>query len=200
MNEARLAEENSHETPKELSQTPTENEKIDLQEGGECYEAEGRENEADLGVSLDTDAGPDPDPISDPAEAQAGRLDQLRGELIRLQEALAQREAHLARIEKEYEEFRALFPDVALSALTDAIWKDVENGNSLAAAFALAERRRVVTEEKAALSNKENRERSAGAMKNAQNEYFSPDEVRAMSSGEVRKNYQKIMRSMQSWR
>ncbi|MBQ8415891.1 MAG: hypothetical protein IJX13_03175, partial [Clostridia bacterium] len=86
-----------------------------------------------------------------------------------------------------------------LSAITDAIWKDVESGNSLAAAFALAERRRVVAEEKATLLNKANRERSAGAMRNAQNDYFSPDEVRAMSSTEVRKNYQKIMRSMQNW-
>ncbi|MBQ8415316.1 MAG: hypothetical protein IJX13_00220, partial [Clostridia bacterium] len=108
MNEARVAEESTHEVLEAVPQTPPTNEEINSQEGGECYERETRESEADPAISVDTDADPDPDPISDPPEDQARGLDQLRGELIRLQNALEQKEAHLARIEKEYEEFRKL--------------------------------------------------------------------------------------------
>lgn len=199
MDEVRTTEDGLCEAPMDLA-TQAENEKIDLQEGGEHHEDETRAVEEDSSISADPSSDPDTDPIPDPAEDQASRLGQLRGELTRLQAALATKQAQLSRIEKEYEDFCSLFPDVSLSELTDATWRDVENGNSLAAAFALAERRRVVAEEKAALSNKANRERSAGAMSNTQNEYYSPDEVRAMSTDEVRKNFQKIMRSMKDWR
>ena len=48
--------------------------------------------------------------------------------------------------------------------------------------------------------NRRNAERSAGrAGTNAAPEYFSPDEVRAMSQHEVRENYQKIRASMKRW-
>lgn len=198
MDEVRTAEEALCEATMDPA-PQAEDEKIDLQEGGEYHEAEARTDKGDPSIPLDPPSDPDPDSLSDPAEDQAGRLDQLRGELIRLQAALEKKQTQLSRIEKEYEDFCALFPGVALSELTDATWRDVENGNSLAAAFALAERRRMVAEEKAARLNKENRARSSGAMSNVQNEYYSPEEVRTMSGAEVRKNYQKIMQSMQHW-
>lgn len=48
--------------------------------------------------------------------------------------------------------------------------------------------------------NRRNAARSAGrAGTNASPEYYSPDEVRAMSAAQVRENYQKIRASMKKW-
>ena len=48
--------------------------------------------------------------------------------------------------------------------------------------------------------NRRNAARSAGrAGTNASPEYYSPEEVRAMSAHEVRENYQKIRASMKRW-
>ncbi|MBO7176248.1 MAG: hypothetical protein J6W14_02630, partial [Clostridia bacterium] len=48
--------------------------------------------------------------------------------------------------------------------------------------------------------NLKNAQRSAGvAGRDAPAEYFSPDEVRAMSPSEVRRHYSKILDSMKSW-
>ena len=48
--------------------------------------------------------------------------------------------------------------------------------------------------------NRRNASRSAGrAGNNPAPEYYSPDEVRAMSPKEVRENYKKIRASMQKW-
>jgi len=48
--------------------------------------------------------------------------------------------------------------------------------------------------------NRRNAARSAGrAGTNAAPEYYSPDEVRAMSPAQVRENYQRIRASMQKW-
>ena len=92
-----------------------------------------------------------------------------------------------------------LYPQTPLSSLPDNVWQDVKQGIPLAAAYALAERRRAYTEALASSTNEQNKKCSAGAISSTENEYFSPSEVRAMSQGEVRANYQKIMRSMQKW-
>ena len=48
--------------------------------------------------------------------------------------------------------------------------------------------------------NQINAYRSSGqAGSNTAREYFSPDEVRAMSQSEVRANYQRIIESMKKW-
>ena len=106
----------------------------------------------------------------------------------------------MTRIDRECEEFRSLYPDVPLSALPDSVWKDTESGIPLAAAYALADRRRIRTEELAAEANLRNKGRSSGSLEGTAPEYFSADEVRAMSQKEVRRNYQKILRSMSHWR
>ncbi len=148
----------------------------------------------------------DPLQDSDSASSVAGEgdsqsgLEQLRGELTRLRAELAQREVFWERIGEECDEFRTLYPDVSLKALPDSVWNDVGRGIPIAAAYALAEKRRLYTETEAAKRNEENKMRSAGSLAATENEYFSPAEVRAMSSREVHENYQKIMRSMQKWR
>ena len=99
----------------------------------------------------------------------------------------------------ECEEFHTLYPQTPLSALPDSVWQDVKQGVPLAAAYALAERRRAYTEALANSKNEQNKKCSTGALSATENEYFTPGEVRAMTQGEVRANYQKIMLSMQTW-
>jgi len=132
-------------------------------------------------------------------DSQIG-LEQLRSELTQLRQELASREAFWKRIGDEYTEFQTLFPQAELSSLTDSTWEDVKRGIPLAAAYALAEKRRLFLEEKASKSNSENQKKAFGALSGSENEYFSSQEVRAMSQEEVRANYHKIMKSMQNWR
>ncbi len=155
--------------------------------------------------SVDPEISADSDPHSDPdhsAPAQADpeeQLRQLRDELRQLRAELAQQDALLSRMGAECEEFYALYPQTPISSLPDNVWDDVKQGIPLAAAYALAERRRAYTQALADSTNKQNVKCSSGALSSTENEYFSPAEVRAMTQAEVRANYQKIMRSMQKW-
>ena len=134
----------------------------------------------------------------DEEDPRAGILE-LREKLKDLEERLNAREAALLRLDRECGEFRELYPDVAFSSLSDKVWEDVQKGIPIAAAFALYERRCALTEELANKSNGENKKRAPGAVSGGEEEYFSPGEVRAMSQEEVRKNYDKIVYSMQKW-
>lgn len=158
--------------------------------------------EPDTACELPDDPGADPDPSPDPTvpPGAGNGIDELRDELNRLKTAFAAREQRRERIEREYGEFRALYPNVPLEALSDALWSEVEHGTPLAAAFALEERRRIRREEMAESENRKNKERSSGALHVAAEDELSPAEVRAMSAADVRRNLSRIMRSMQKWR
>ena len=154
----------------------------------------------DLEIPANTDPNPDPDHSASAEATPEEQLRQLRDELTRLRQTVAQQDAILFRMGEECLEFHTLYPETPLSALPDDVWKDVKQGVPLAAAYALAERRRAFTESLAATANQKNRQRSSGALESTEADYFSPNEVRAMTQQEVRANYQKIMRSMQKWR
>ncbi len=155
---------------------------------------------ADPAVSADSGGDPDPDPDATATKEGGDGLAELRAELRQLRLAFTAQQTRRARLESEYEEFRALFPDASVTALPDAVWEDVAAGSSLAAAFALFERRRAHTLALAAESNARNEKRSAGALHGTDSGDLTPAEVRAMTPLEVRTNYEKIMRSMQKWR
>lgn len=158
------------------------------------------DSSGDPEVPADSDPNPDPD-HSPPVEASPEeQLQQLRDELTRLRQEMSRQQALLSRMGEECEEFHTLYPETPLSSLPDNVWADVKQGIPLAAAYALAERRRAYTESIAAAANQQNGQRSTGALEATDTEYFSPGEVRAMTQAEVRTNYQKIMRSMQKWR
>lgn len=143
---------------------------------------------------------PSPDPSSPPTPTEEGDpLGDLRRELDLLKEGLLAQAAQDARIAAEREEFRSLYPQIPLSALPDSVWEDVRRGIPLAAAYALCERRRAQTDAVAAQSNRINRARSAGRINSDTSDFFTPSEVRAMSSDEVRRNYSAILRSMREW-
>lgn len=116
-----------------------------------------------------------------------------------MEQRLQMQEKRFAALGRECEEFNALYPEIPLSSLPESVWEATRQGIPLAAAYALEERRRIRSEEKARESNLRNRQRSTGELRPAANDFFSPAEVRAMSTAEVRANYQSIMRSMQKW-
>lgn len=150
-------------------------------------------------VFEDPCADPDPDCGTADATAAPYGLDELRGELIALREELASERARHEREARDYEEFCRLYPDVPLASCSDAVWRAVENGTPLAAAYALEERRRALTAARAAQANEQNKQRSSGRVKDAQSDFFTPDEVRSMSQNEVRANLSRIMQSMKKW-
>ena len=130
------------------------------------------------------------------------RLAELRDELTKLRDELtAERNlrADLRRMASELREFQTLFPDVPLSELPDEVTDGMCAGIPPAAGYALFLRRQRERERQAKSVNDANRLRSSGSLTTADADYFSPAEVRAMSPSDVRKNYQKIMQSMQKW-
>lgn len=126
-------------------------------------------------------------------------LESLRRELNLLRAQMDGQSRAMQKIGLEYAEFCDLYPNQSPEELPDEVWESVRRGIPLSAAYALAERRKFRTEEKARTLNLENHQRSSGALGQGTSGYLSPDEVRAMSQAEVRANYQTILLSMQKW-
>jgi len=174
-----------------------------LEEGGyasvETTDDVSQEGIADTPLSADPLQDTDPDSGTSTPQTPTNGIDELRNELMQLRQELAARDAFFTRLGNEYDEFKVLYPNVSPEMLSDSIWKDVRRGIPLAAAYALAEKRRQHDEAQAERFNRENRLRSPGAVSGVEQEYFTPAEVRAMSRHEVRENYQKIVQSMRKW-
>lgn len=136
-----------------------------------------------------------------PAESDAERADRLEGELAELKAGIERERAQNSRMLSEYAEFSELFPEVSPEKIDDDVWESVKSGVPLAAAYALYDKKRSAAKERAAAVNEKNSARTAGSVKGAGgDDYFSPAEVRAMSSGEIRANYDKIVSSMKKWK
>ncbi len=145
-------------------------------------------------------------PVSEIAEAveempdSESELELLRAEVQTLKDALNKKEAEQSKILGELESFNRLFPEISVKDVPEAVWKNVDSGIPLSAAYALYEKETARLSDKAMEINRRNAAMSAGiAGKEAEKEYFSPDEVRAMSQREVHENYSKIQRSMKHW-
>ena len=143
------------------------------------------------------------DPASQALESNQtadSELEYIRRELSMLRSQLDGQTRAMQKIGLEYAEFCDLYPEKSPEDLPDEVWENVQRGVPLSAAYALAERRRIRTAEKARSLNEENKKRSAGSVETEQTGFFSANEVRAMSQAEVRANYQNILRSMPKWR
>ena len=137
--------------------------------------------------------------IEPPAEDKSEVLT-LRAELEALKKELEESRAFYARLDVECAEFSSLYPGVSITSLPDSVWQSVKKGVPLSAAYALEVRRAEMKAQKARAINRENRERSSGAIGiDNRNDFFSPTQVRAMSAAEVRANYTKIIESMSKW-
>ena len=105
------------------------------------------------------------------------------------------------RILEEIGDFNSLFPEVSIDEIPESIWESVKKGTSLAASYALYEKRKLTEAQRIAQINESNAKRAAGvAGVHTANEYFSPDEVRKMSRSEVHANFAKIRKSMEKWK
>ena len=124
----------------------------------------------------------------------------LESEIAALKEELERSKSEVDRKAKEYAEFKELFPHVGLDRLDAEVTAMTEAGVPLAAAYALYEKRLAVKIEAAKAHNEATRSGGFGSVgKNTAEEFYTPAEVRAMTQTEVRKNYQKILRSMENW-
>lgn len=125
----------------------------------------------------------------------------LKAEIDRLRALLEQKEREQKRVMEEMDEFSRLFPNTSVRQIPDEVWQNVDAGIPLSAAYALYEKKSRIDRLHAQEINRQNAERSAGsAGVHTPNEYFSPEEVRAMSPSEVRENFKKIRESMKKWR
>lgn len=140
-----------------------------------------------------------PEEPIDPPENTEEAVD-LRSELESLRQRLETAERTAREISAGWREFSELYPDADLNSLPDSFNSDIERGIPPAAAYALEMRRREVRRLKIEESDRRAREMSSGRVSGTDDGLYSPDEVRAMPPAEVRKNMEKIRRSMKSWR
>ncbi len=167
--------------------------------GGDAYESDVKADPEDHAVLEDSPEDPDPDSRSD--QQLDGNDDPLAlsREISRLRAELEARDDLIHRFADDYREFGVLYPGVGLEALPESVWQDAKRGIPLAAAYALYRHKEGLREAAASASNRQNICRSPGGVEPTPNDYYSPDEVRAMSQSQVRKHYRHIMKSMESW-
>lgn len=129
-------------------------------------------------------------------EALKQEIDQLHAQINKLEELKKSQN----RILSELGDFTALFPEIPVEEIPEEVWESVKRGASLAASYALYEKRMAAEALRIARINAKNASKSPGAAgTNTQGEYFSPEDVRRMSRSEVHANYSKIKESMKKW-
>ena len=107
---------------------------------------------------------------------------------------------HQEAIAEQLNEFSELFPEIAVKNVPEEVWESVKRGNSLAASYAVYEKRVTEAAKRIERINAKNASSSAGAIdKHTSQEFFTPDDVRKMSPSEVHANFAKIKRSMEKW-
>ena len=182
-----VGEELADEENTEATEPVDQNEEIETAEENEVVE-ETPENETE------------DEPENEETKPDASELAYLKAELETLKKELAESRAFYSRLEGECAEFSELYPGVSLSSLPDSIWQSVKKGVPLAAAYALEVRKAELDTLRAQKINTLNRNMSSGALEgDSRSDYFTPDQVRAMSAAEVRANYTKIVNSMSKW-
>ena len=184
--------------PSELEEEKKPEELSEELEGGEELSEEPEIDEP-TSANADDSQESEEDAAAKIEELRARRL-LLEGEIASLEGELEKRRAETDKAAREYAEFRALYPDADTEALPEDVLKSVEAGLPLAAAYALYEKRMQKRSADIAAHNESTRQVSFGSVgKSPESDYFTPDEVRAMSQSEVRANYSKILQSMKSW-
>ena len=115
-------------------------------------------------------------------------------------EALRHEKKVKENLEKELEILTEVFPELKSEDIPDQVFEDCEDGKGLAARYALyyvKEQRNAAEKEK---REEENRKSAPPEVKTSEESvYFTPEAVRAMSKGDIRKNYKAIMKSMEAW-
>jgi hypothetical protein len=127
-------------------------------------------------------------------------VDTLRAELETLKAEFEEKKRAYEKISREFGEFSEIFPTTDIKSLPDSVWEEVKSGIPLAAAYALYEKKCAIRAEAANNANLKNSALSSGSIgREVTENFYTPDEVRAMSRAEVKKNYSKIIESMKKW-
>ena len=125
---------------------------------------------------------------------------QLEGEIALLEGELERKREETDRKAREYAEFKELFPHAEISELSPEVLAMVDSGVPISAAYALYEKRLSAKNAAAAAHNNATKQGGFGSVgRGGEEEFYTPDEVRAMTQSEVKHNYQKILRSMKNW-
>ena len=124
----------------------------------------------------------------------------LKAELDTLRQELEEKKKSFERMSREIGEFSEVFPEKSINAIPDSVWESVKTGIPLAAAYALYERKNALRADAASRINERNGNVTTGPIGRASTEnFYTPDEVKAMSRSEVKRNYSKILESMKKW-
>jgi hypothetical protein len=106
------------------------------------------------------------------------------------------------RRNNEYKEFFETFPDAKPEEITVETWQKVENGIPLKFAFLEQQYNALKNSIDTTNKNKESAKADIGSIKSngdAQENYYTQDQVKNMSQSEIRKNLTKINESMKRW-
>ncbi|MBQ5746909.1 MAG: hypothetical protein IIV81_03110 [Clostridia bacterium] len=128
-------------------------------------------------------------------EKEGNALDMEELEAFRLEKRVKK------NLEEEIKKLLEIFPDFDTETIPDEVFDKCEDGRGLAAEYALW----YLTEEKRkGEQQKKEEENDKSAPPNVKDSseplYFTPEQVRAMSESEIRKNYKTIMNSMEKWK
>ena len=138
--------------------------------------------------------------VSEEETSQTDNSEELRAEIERLREEIEKRDKENARMVAEIGEFAAVFPETSIESISSEVWKSVNAGVPLAAAYALYEKKSAAYQKFTQSINQKNYEQSSGALgKESYDSYYSPSEVKKMSPAEVRAKYNIIIESMKKW-
>ena len=156
--------------------------------------------------TLEEELSDTPDKQEEPMFSQ-GIIDDLEAKKLSLESEIASLEGELEKKReetdkkaREYAEFKELFPNANLDELEPEVLAMTEAGVPLSAAYALYEKRLKARNAAVKAHNMATKESGFASVGNSANEeFYTPDEVRSMTRTEVKQNYQKILRSMKSW-
>ena len=128
-------------------------------------------------------------------EALEAELAQSRQEIQRLSSLIRDRE----RADREAADFAELFPALKREEIPDFVREEAEkSGIPLIAVYALYARRQEIAAARADQTAKKSAEGSAGSVGGSisENDFFTLEQIRAMTPKEVKKHYKTIMKSL----
>ncbi len=133
-------------------------------------------------------------------EEKEPSVEEMLLELKALREELLEKRKAFEKMSRDIGEFEELFPEKKVNEIPDTVWESVKTGIPLAAAYALYERKNAIRRDAAENTNTANSARATGPIgRDVTENFYTPDEVRAMSRAEVKRNYSKILESMKKW-
>lgn len=128
-------------------------------------------------------------------ESLEAELAQSRQEIQRLSSLIRDRE----RADREAADFAELFPTLKREEIPDFVREEAEkSGIPLIAVYALYARRQEIAAARADQTAKRSAENSAGSVGGSSSEadFFTLEQIRAMTPKEVKKHYKTIMKSL----